>query len=89
MITIQGVELPDGNLANVEDSFKYLWIPQANGNYGAKVRKSATAKYLYGVRQLNSQNKIRAMNTYALPVIRYTASIITRPKGEIEVTEIS
>ena len=56
-------------------------------------RKTATAKYLQRVRQvlkrqLNGKNKIQAINTYALPVIRYPAGIINWPKEEIEATDI-
>ena len=28
-----GFELPEGNIAIVQDSYKYLWILQANGNH--------------------------------------------------------
>lgn len=59
-------------------SYKYLVIPQANGNHKATTRKSATGKYLHRVRQ---GNNIQAINTYALPVIRYPAGINSWPKG--------
>ena len=47
LITTEGVELPEGNIADVQESYKYPGIPQANGNHEAVVRKSATAKYLH------------------------------------------
>ena len=37
---------------------------------------------------LNGKNKVPDINTYALPVIRYPADLITRPKEEIEATDI-
>lgn len=48
----------------------YLGIPQPNGNL-VMAKKSATAKYLQGVRlvlrsQLNRKNKIQATNSYAV-----------------------
>ncbi len=93
MIRTEGVELPEGHIADVQDSYKYLGVPQANGNHEEAARKTATAKYLQRVRQvlksqLNGKNKIRAINTYALPVIRYPAGIINWPKEEIEATDI-
>ena len=64
---------------------KYYGVPQVNGNHEEAARKSATVKCLRRVRQvlrsqLNGQNKIQAINTHALPVIRYTAGIITWPE---------
>ena len=32
-IRTEGVELPEGNIVDVQDSYKYLEIPQANGNH--------------------------------------------------------
>ena len=91
MITTEEVELQKGNITHVQDNYKYLGIPQANGNHEEAARKSATAKYLRRVRQvlrsqLNNPNTIRAINTYALPDIRYPAGIITWPKEKIEAT---
>ncbi|KAI3356768.1 hypothetical protein L3Q82_003449 [Scortum barcoo] len=93
VVRTEGVRLSDGNIADIEDSYKYLGIPQANGNLEEVARKSATAKYLQRVRQvlrskLNGNNKVHAINTYALPVIRYPAGIISWSKEEIEATNI-
>ena len=75
MIRTEGIDLPEGNIGDIQDSYKYLGIPQANGNHEEATRKSTTAKYLQRVRQvlksqLNGKNKVRAINMYALPVIR-------------------
>lgn len=84
-------ELPEGNIAKVQDNKQ---IPPGPAGYHEEAaRKSATAKYLHRVRQvlksqLNRKNKIRAINTYALPVIRHTAGITNCPKEEIEATDI-
>ena len=64
MITTEGVELPEGITADVQDSYKYLGIPQADGNREETTKKSATAKYLCRVKQvrkhqLNGKNKIK------------------------------
>ena len=60
MITTERVELPEGNIAIVQDSYKYLGFPEANGNNEEAGSKLATAKYLHRVRevlrsQLNGQ----------------------------------
>ncbi|XP_039892266.1 uncharacterized protein LOC120736309 [Simochromis diagramma] len=93
VVGTKGIKLPKSNIADTEDSYKYLGIPQANGNYEEAARKAATTKYLQRVRQvlksqLNGKNKIWAINTYALPVIRHLAGIISWPKEEIEATDI-
>ncbi|TWW77705.1 hypothetical protein D4764_12G0010950 [Takifugu flavidus] len=93
VIATNGVELPEGNITGVQDSYKYLGIPQANGNHEEAARRSATAKYLQRLRQvlksqLNGKHKIQAINTYALPVIRYPAGIIPWPLEEIQATDI-
>ena len=58
----EGAELPEDTIAGVQDSYKYLGIPQANGSHAEATRKSATTKYLQRVRQilksqLNGKNK--------------------------------
>ena len=37
-MTAEGVELPEGNIADVHDSYKYRGMPQANGNYKEAAR---------------------------------------------------
>ena len=46
MIKTEGVEQPEGSSVDIKDSYKYLGIPQANGNHQEATRKSATAEYL-------------------------------------------
>uniref|UniRef100_A0A096MEL3 Uncharacterized protein n=1 Tax=Poecilia formosa TaxID=48698 RepID=A0A096MEL3_POEFO len=48
----EGVSLPEGKIADIEHSYKYLGIPQANGNLNEVTRKGATAKYLQRIRQV-------------------------------------
>uniref|UniRef100_A0A3B3HW39 Reverse transcriptase domain-containing protein n=1 Tax=Oryzias latipes TaxID=8090 RepID=A0A3B3HW39_ORYLA len=93
VVHTEAVSLPEGTIADIEDSYKYLGIPQANGNLEQATRKAATAKYLQRVRQvlrsqLNGKNKTRAINSYALPVIRYPAGIIRWPKEEVQTTDV-
>ena len=80
MIPTNPVEQPEGDIDDVQDSYKYLGIPRAYGNHEQSARKSATVKYVHrGKRvlriQLNGQIKIQATYTYALPIVRCPASI--------------
>ncbi|KAF7644151.1 hypothetical protein LDENG_00226810 [Lucifuga dentata] len=88
----EGVELPEGRIADIQDSYKYLGIPQANGSHDEEARRSGTAKYLQRVRQVLSQldgrNKIQVINMYALPVIRYPAGIISWAQEEMDATDV-
>lgn len=52
MTKTKGVELPEGNIPDVQDSYMYFGIPQANGNHEEAARKSATAKHLQRVWQV-------------------------------------
>lgn len=47
-----GVELPKDRVAEIQDSYKYLGIPQANGDHDEDKRRSVTTKYLQRVRQV-------------------------------------
>ena len=62
-----------------------LGIPQANGDHEKVTRKSVTTKYLQRVSQvlksLHRKNKVKAIDTYALPVINLA-------KEETEATDI-
>ena len=55
MIKTKGVDLPESHIANVQDSYNYLGVPQANRNHEETARKSATAKYLHRVRQKSAE----------------------------------
>jgi len=68
-------KLPEGTIADFQDSYKYLGVLWQNGNHNEAARKSPTTKYLQRVKQvlesqLNENNKIQAIDTYALPIIR-------------------
>ena len=82
MITTEGIELLEDNIVDVQDSYKYLGIPQADDNHEEAAQRLATAYSQIPVSQvlksqLNGKNKIQAHNTYALLVIRYPAGIIS------------
>ena len=88
VVHTEGVSITEGTTANIDWSYKYLRIPQVNGNLEEVTRKVAMVKYLQRVRQvLRSQlngKKIWAINSYALPLIIYPTGIINWPKDEIQ-----
>jgi hypothetical protein len=92
-IKTEGIELPDGHIEDVEEKYKYLGILQSYGNHEKESRQKAITEYKKRLRQvlksqLTARNKITAVNTYATPVIRYTAGIISWPKEEIKKLDI-
>lgn len=48
VVRTEGIVLPEGNTADIEDS--YLGIPQANGTHEEAARKATTTKYMQRVR---------------------------------------
>ena len=61
MIRTKGVELSGGNIVDVQDSYRYLGIPEGDVNH----QKS----------HLKEKKQIYAISTYDLPVIRYPAGV--------------
>jgi len=43
------VELPEGTITEIRDSYKYPGIPQTNANHEETTRKLTTTKYLQRV----------------------------------------
>ena len=59
MIETEGIEQPEFNIAHVKDIYKYLGIPQADGNqYVQKVRHVLKSK-------LKGKNKVQAIRYLA------------------------
>ena len=80
MVQTEGINLPNNNIRglNLEESYKYLGILQADDIKHVQVKKKAASEYTKRVRKvlkskLNGGNSIRAINSWAVPVIRYTA----------------
>ena len=93
VIKTDGLELPAGHIADMQTSYKYLGIPQLHGNHDEEGRKRATSKYHQRARQvlksqLNGKTKIKAINTYALLVIRYPVGIVSWTKEEIVAADV-
>src|SRR4029079_3457096 len=73
----------------LNETYKYLGILQAEDIKHKEVKKSVRGKYIRRVQKvvkskLNAGNNAQAMNTWAVPVIKCTAGIIDWTKAELE-----
>ena len=91
-VASQGIAMPQGasiKALGIEESYKYLGILQAGDIQHADVKKAASAEYTKRVRKilktkLNGGNSIQAINSWAVPVIRYTAGVIDWTRLELD-----
>ena len=79
-----------GNISDVETDkgYKYLRVLKIKENMQNKIKDEAKQTYIKRIKQvqkskLNCGNKIQAINSYAIPVIGYTAGIISWKQNEI------
>ena len=87
----QGMKLPNNNIKglNLDETYKYLDILQADDIKHKQVKKKILSEYNKRVRKilkskLNGGNIIKAINSWAAPVVRYTAGIIDWTQTELE-----
>ena len=67
-----------GSNDDLDESYKYLGMLQSFSNV-EEVHCKATSKYRNresSGRKLSSKNKVTAINTFAVPVIRYSAAVV-------------
>ncbi|KAJ8039802.1 Retrovirus-related Pol polyprotein from type-2 retrotransposable element R2DM [Holothuria leucospilota] len=86
----QGLLLDIGRIQDVEvhKGYKYVGILQGMENLQEKVKANTIKTHRKRIRQvlktkLTGQNKIQALNTYAMPVISFTAGIIEWTRTEM------
>ena len=91
VVQAEGINLPNNNIRglNLEESYKYMGILQADDIKHVLVKKKVASEYTMRVRKvlkskLNGGNSIRAINSWAIPVIRYTAGIVDWTQAELE-----
>ena len=87
-VNTNGVQLPAGRIKDIENGYKYLGILQSYGNHDDEIRITARQEYRKRLRrildtQLTCKNKMTAINTFAIPVIRYTAGVIQWRKEDL------
>lgn len=79
----EGIEMPDGGLiAEIEETgYKYLGVLEHDTILHTQMKDKVKSEYLKRVRlvlksSLSGGNVMRAINSWAVPVIRYTAGIL-------------
>ena len=79
-----GISLPEVQIDDIDESYKCLGILQSFGNNYEEVRCKATSEYRNRVSKLSSKNKVTAINTFAVPVIRYPAAVVSWRRERLE-----
>ena len=88
----EGMSLPNNNYIKglkQEETYKYLGILQADDVKLIHVKKKTLREYSRRVRKtlklkLNDDNIIKAINIWAVPVVRYAPGIIGWTQAELE-----
>ena len=81
-----GITLPDDRAMKKSEGYKYLGVLEADGMLHDQMKKKIGKEYLRRVRKvvqskLNGGNLIRAINTWAVSLVRY-AGVITHWKKQ-------
>lgn len=92
IVTSEGYDVtPENTIKDLDfpDQYKYLGIEQLKGIDHMHVKKNLKQSLLQRIRsilktQLYSRNKIRAINTYAIPVLTYSFGIIKWSLTDLE-----
>ena len=80
--SISEISLSKGQIDDIDESCKYFGILQSFSNNDKGVCCKATSKYRNQVRRLlrsklSSKNKGAAISTFAVPVTRYPAAVVS------------
>ena len=84
--------MPDGNIlqdVKEEEGYRYLGILEADKIYNKQMKEVTSRTYLQRVKivlksQLDGKSIFQAINTWAVPVIRYSAGIVDWTKNELQ-----
>ena len=79
---------------DVLDSYKYLGMFENEVIKDSKIKSIATSVYKKRVRKilrsaLNGRNVIMAINTWVIPLIRYTVGVVKWTQAEIRALDVS
>ena len=85
-----GIELPSGEKKEIEeDGFKYMGILEHDRVKEKEMKDKFKNNYFRRAKlilksKLNGRNKIMALNTWAVPILRYGAGILKWNKNELQ-----
>ena len=86
----EGIQLPNGN--NIKDinetGYKYLEIIEGDEIKGQEMKEKVKKEYITILKailksKLNSGNTVKAINTWPVPLIRYSAGIVDWKNSEL------
>lgn len=88
----EGICLPDDRViktVNADEGYKYLGVLQADQIMYNKMKTKISKEYKRRVRKvletkLNSENIIKAINTWAISLLRYSAAFLDWTKEEVQ-----
>ena len=91
-VSTDGISLPDGRLIRglqEGDWYKYLGFAEADGVLEDQVKSKILTEYKWRVRKvlrskLNGANMVRAINSWAVALVRYSGGILRWTKMELE-----
>ena len=90
VVPLEGVQMLDGERIKEvqEDGYKYLGILECNKIRLSEMKENYQREYLRRTKlimkgKLNGRDKIMAMNTWAVPLMRYGACIVKWTKIEL------
>ena len=87
----EGIQLPDGSsIKDIDEAgYKYLGVIEGDTIKHQEMKDKIKKEYISRIRavlksKLNSGNIVKAINTWAVPVIRYSAGIVDWKKLELQ-----
>ena len=94
-VECEGIVLPDGKTMREveEEGYKYLGVLEAAGLKTKKMKELVRGEYLRRVKlvagsKLYARSLMRAVNTWAVSVVRYTAGILDWRKHELKAMDV-
>ena len=91
VVSSEGEEMPDGERIKevLKNGYKYLGILEYNKIKESKMKENFRREYLRRTKlimksRLNGRNKIIAINTWAVSLMRYGAGIVKWTKSELD-----
>ena len=94
-VKCSGIDLPTGEqIHELEDEgYKYLGILEADNILHTEMKNLVTKEYIRRVKkvlrsQLHGRNCIQAINTWAVPVVRYGAGVLSWKKEETKALDV-
>ena len=87
-----GIEFPDGKVIKSlqeGETYKYLGILEADKFLEEKIKLNVSEEYIRRIRKvlkskLNGRNLVHAVNTWAVSLLRYSATFVSWRKSELQ-----